>query len=488
MILRNLAIRHGRKALAAPLRRSCLRSLSTEVEKLESSIKNHETETGSIEANLNQLHLTKNFIPPLVGTKKYDDNVAQDYKMMKSIKKNTAKLGSVIAPHYEPHRVLVNPPSPKDITLELLMASQAHLGHATNLWNPANQRYIYGIRQGIHIISLETTAAYLRRAAKVVEGVAYHGGLILFVGTRPGQDESVIQAAEMAKGCHLFERWTPGSITNGNQILPVSSVKALDEHDNVVEGFDHRLEKWRALKPDLVVCLNPLENYVLLHECGLNNIPTIGIIDTDADPTWVTYPIPANDDSLRCTQLISAVLGRAGEEGQRKRLEAAKKGKITWNPTPRLGRPVTLADIQKEEELKRRRDEEDLMKTEEMRDHESESEVVSFVDKEDPLKLIEPYEDEVEGEDEIFHFGGEMQPYIVNAEDVLEPETGNFRPNIKADEFERSEDMELAEHFKSAKWAQSLKDLEDDYNQDFFEEEDKVENAKVEEDGPEEKK
>jgi small subunit ribosomal protein S2 len=73
-----------------------------------------------------------------------------------------------------------------------------------------NQRYIYGVRQGIHIISLEVTAAHLRRAAKVVEGVAYHGGLILFVGTRAGHAPAVVKAAKLAKGCHLFEKWIPG--------------------------------------------------------------------------------------------------------------------------------------------------------------------------------------------------------------------------------------------------------------------------------------
>jgi len=201
-----------------------------------------------------------------------------------------------VEPHYEPHQLLVDPPRPEDVTLELLMSSQSHLGHSTSLWNPMNQRYIFGIRDGIHIISLETTAAHLRRAAKVVEGVAYHGGLILFVGTRPGQGPCIVKAAELAKGCHLFERWIPGSITNGDTILASCQKKAVDKDDNDLEGFDNKVEDWSALKPDLVVVLNPLENYILLHECGLHNIPTIGIIDTDADPTWVTYPIPANDD------------------------------------------------------------------------------------------------------------------------------------------------------------------------------------------------
>lgn len=138
----------------------------------------------------------------------------------------------------------------------------------------------------------------------------------------------------MAKGCHLFERWTPGSITNGVQLLGRCKTKVVDEFDQDVSGYESELKDRPVLKPDLVVCLNPLENWVLLHECGLNAIPTIGIIDTDANPTWVTYPIPANDDSLRCVQVIAGALGRAGEEGQRNRNEKAMEGNVTYTPTP----------------------------------------------------------------------------------------------------------------------------------------------------------
>jgi small subunit ribosomal protein S2 len=273
-----------------------LRSMSTETEKIESSIENHMKETASIEANINKLRITNAFVPPTEAAAQED--VATNHHAFKHIQKSTGTLGSTLSPYYEPHKLVTQPPSPKELTLELLMASQAHIGHSTSLWNPGNQRYIYGVRQGVHIISLEVTAAHLRRAAKVVEGVAYHGGLILFVGTRDGQDRCVVRAAQLAKGCHLFQRWIPGSITNGDQLLVRGRIKAVDEMDQEIENemFQEKLEDHRSLKPDLVVCLNPLENYILLHECGLHTIPTIGIVDTDADPTWVTYPIPANDD------------------------------------------------------------------------------------------------------------------------------------------------------------------------------------------------
>ncbi|KAJ5328197.1 Ribosomal protein S2 bacteria/mitochondria/plastid [Penicillium brevicompactum] len=248
------------------------------------------------------------------------------------------KLGSKVKTEYHPEDVLRNPPKPSQVTLELLLASGTHMGHSTSRWNPQNSRYIFGIREGVHIISLDATAAYLRRAAKVVEEVAARGGLILFAGTRKGQKRAVVKAAELAKGYHIFERWIPGSLTNGPQILGHCETKVVNALDEELDDFKKDLADRPSLKPDLVVCLNPLENVVLLHECGLNNVPTIGIIDTDADPTRVTYPIPSNDDSLRATSLIAGILGRAGEAGQQRRLKMAQEGKTTY-------KPITAAEL-----------------------------------------------------------------------------------------------------------------------------------------------
>ncbi|KAL5332500.1 ribosomal protein S2, flavodoxin-like domain-containing protein [Aspergillus crustosus] len=249
------------------------------------------------------------------------------------------RIGTAVEVPYNPEANLYNPPSATDITLELLLASQTHLGHSTSRWNPQNSRYIFGIRDGIHIISLDTTAAFLRRAAKVVEEVAARGGLILFVGTRKGQKPAVVRAAGLARGYHIFERWVPGSLTNSEQLLARCEKKVVNPHDEELPQFREAIRGNSSLKPDLVVVLNPLENTALLHECGLHTVPTIGIIDTDADPTRVTYPIPANDDSFRSVDLIAGVLGRAGEAGQKRRLLEAKRGNMTYSP-------MSLSEIQ----------------------------------------------------------------------------------------------------------------------------------------------
>jgi small subunit ribosomal protein S2 len=276
-----------------------LRCLSTDAASIEASTENSLKQLQSIHA---QLNAQGDRSAPAVDPETHatadsaTDHVAEQYHMFKQQEQRLRSLGTSIDPHYQPYTLLNHPPSPADVTLELLLASEAHQGHVTSLWNPANARYIHGIRQGVHIISLEATAAHLRRAAKVVQEVCRRAGMVLFVGTRDGQDRAVSRAAELAKGYHLFERWIPGSITNGQQILGKCRTKVVNHLDEEIPGFEEQLYTRSVLRPDLVVCLNPLENYVLLHECALNNIPTIGVIDTNADPTWVTYPIPANDD------------------------------------------------------------------------------------------------------------------------------------------------------------------------------------------------
>ncbi|KAI0394444.1 hypothetical protein F5Y17DRAFT_466287 [Xylariaceae sp. FL0594] len=344
MIIREIGIRHARRALAHPVaRQACQRAFITEPTTTTATPTSFPDLAAQPQSSQLPTIFTSNAKlstrPKKAAKGEEPDRTAELYYKAKQLKREIGKVGTKVKSVYRPGDIFLNPPGPKDVTLELLMASQAHMGHNTSLWNPANARYIMGIRNGIHIISLEETAAHLRRAARVVEEVAYNGGLILFVGTRRGQAKYVTQAARLARGCHLFSKWAPGSITNSEVILDSQLVQIVDEHDKRLEGFEEHIAQRRALVPDLVVCLNPLENFVLLHECALANVPTIGVIDTNTEPTWVTYAIPANDDSLRTAAVISSVLGRAGEAGNKRRLEKAKEGHVTWE-TPR-----TVADF-----------------------------------------------------------------------------------------------------------------------------------------------
>ncbi|CAK7202947.1 hypothetical protein SEUCBS139899_005674 [Sporothrix eucalyptigena] len=275
------------------------------------------------------------------------NDIANDFITRTKLQRKTNKLGSTLERRYMPGELIQNPPAPKDISLELLMASQTHLGHNTSLWNQGNARYIEGTRNGMHIISLEQTAVHLRRAARVVEEVAYHGGLILFVGTRRGQMDIVVRAAELAEGYHLFTKWAPGTITNRDSILARSKLRVVDENGNDItdRGFTPLLDNHRPLCPDLVVVLNPTENYVLLRECAQEAIPTIGLIDTNADPGRVTYVIPGNDDSWRSAAVVAGVLGRAGELGQKRRKRDLEKGVVTWQNSEEVTRYITKTNL-----------------------------------------------------------------------------------------------------------------------------------------------
>jgi len=348
MIVRSIVSRHGYRALAAPAARSCHRAITTSSL---GGVTPEQLASFTEAAALSQI--TEDSPPARERPTQGMEAVRKAYVAFRRVQKATGHIGSVVKRTYVPSTLVDNPPAPKDITLELLMASQTHMGHHTSLWNPANARYIYGVRQEIHIISLETTAAHLRRAARVVEEVAYRGGLILFVGTRKGQMEIVTKAARLAGGCHLFTKWTPGNITNRDMINRGKEIKIVDEKDAALGGFERLERTGRPLVPDLVVCMNPLENYTLLYECGLANVPTIGIIDTDANPDWVTYTIPANDDSYRSVAVIGGVLGRAGEQGQKRRLADAENGVVAWQTPAETARYMRGEIKRYEKEIKR---------------------------------------------------------------------------------------------------------------------------------------
>ncbi|KAL2752059.1 hypothetical protein ACRALDRAFT_1045235 [Sodiomyces alcalophilus JCM 7366] len=329
MIIRSVTRRHGARALVSAIPRPCTRFISQDT--TTTGLTAEALESVTTAAALNQAAQQDNSgSNNQTLSRRGRDNTAEAFKDFRRLQKMTSSIGSHVTRLYNPEDLIKNPPGPEDVTLELLMASQTHMGHHASRWNPANARYIYGVRHGIHIVSLEATASHLRRATRVVEEVTFRGGLVLFVGTRKGQMEIVTQAAARSGGCHLFTKWMPGAITNRDVILRDREVRMVDEADRVVGGFDIHIRDRRPITPDLVVCLNPAENKTLLHECALASIPTIGIIDTDVDPSCVTFAIPANDDSLRSTAVIGGILGRAGQMGQKRRLADAESGVVHW--------------------------------------------------------------------------------------------------------------------------------------------------------------
>ncbi|KAJ8101506.1 ribosomal protein S2, flavodoxin-like domain-containing protein [Lipomyces tetrasporus] len=239
------------------------------------------------------------------------------YRQLNNAKLN-GSLGAQPSSAYNPRKSLKSPPTPNETTVSMLVAAGAHLGHNTQRLRQSNLPFVYGKRDGIHIIDLDKTISYLRRACKVVTAVAERGGLILVVGTRPGQEDVVALTAKRMRGYHIIKYWVPGLLTNATQVLGVRDKKVVDMADREVLGVKPGQGN---VIPDLVIVLNPIENRVALQECKAKMVPTIGVVDTDMEHTLLTYPIPANDDSLRAIELIAGILGRAGEEGLKRRLK-----------------------------------------------------------------------------------------------------------------------------------------------------------------------
>jgi len=259
-------------------------------------------------------------------------------------------------PHTTPYDVVRRAPepfpapAPSQLTLSALLSANLHLGHSTSLWHPRTLPFVFGTRNNISIINLELTLSHLRRACAVTQEVAYRNGVIVFVGTRPGMHPILYKAATEGSAYCVTRRWVAGTITNASEILDRGEemrvnkevIKGMSMEDAETLGLAHRRSVGsreegrdkrtpRFYRPDLLIVLNVRENVIALAETKKFGIPTIGMIDTDCDPTCVTYPIAGNDDSLRATELVVGVLAKAAKEGRKERgrwVEGIERRKI----------------------------------------------------------------------------------------------------------------------------------------------------------------
>lgn len=260
--------------------------------------------------------------------------------------RNSGNLGSKLTNIYKARDEVRKPRQISETTISTLMAAGCHLGHSKALWRPSTQPFLYGEYDGVHIIDLNETMVGLKRATKVIKGVAGQGGIILYVGTSKNWEQlrSVEEAANRSSGYYVSKRWIPGTITNFTEVtkqVNVNSKKEVDMMDVATnrELTDDVINK--LIKPDLVVILNPVENRNCINECIKLRIPTIGLCDTDMEPSLLTYPIPCNDDSMRATSLMVGILSKAAEEGLNQRLEVVanyKKNSVKVNETANIVR------------------------------------------------------------------------------------------------------------------------------------------------------
>jgi small subunit ribosomal protein S2 len=226
-----------------------------------------------------------------------------------------------------------------------LLEAGLHFGHQTRRWNPRMARYIFGERDGIHIIDLMQTEKLLSTARSFAAEIASQGGSILFVGTKKQARDAVAEWAGRSGMPYVNQRWLGGLLTNFQTIS--ARIDRLHELNNLksegkldllptkermtmeasLERLEYNLGGVRDMKrlPQAVLVLDLKTETIAVREAQRLRIPIIGLVDTNVDPIPVTYPIPGNDDAIRSCRLVVQTIGEAIEESANAYREAEAK-------------------------------------------------------------------------------------------------------------------------------------------------------------------
>lgn len=236
------------------------------------------------------------------------------------------------------------------ITLENLLSAGAHFGHLTSKWNPAMKDFIFMEKNGIHIIDLNKTIVAIEEAAEFMKNIVREGGEVLMVGTKR-QARTIIEDEAARSGMHFItERWLGGTLTNfitiKRSIRRMMQLQKESESENAwsnltkkeVLGLMREKEKLETLHrgikdmkkiPDCLYIVDAEYEQTAIKEAIRLDIPIVAIVDTNANPSTVDVPIPANDDSFRTVQMITQYLADAILEAKGTSKDRRKKEDMT---------------------------------------------------------------------------------------------------------------------------------------------------------------
>ncbi|MCB2225192.1 MAG: 30S ribosomal protein S2 [Desulfarculaceae bacterium] len=221
------------------------------------------------------------------------------------------------------------------VTMRELLEAGVHFGHQTGRWNPKMKPYIFGARNGIHIIDLQQTVVYFRKAYDFVVKSVAKGGEVLFVGTKRQAADIITEEAERCGMYYVNHRWLGGMLTNYQTIKrSVERYKWLEGivEDGTIENYPKKeamglrrelakLErnlggiKDMGKLPSAVVIVDIKKEKIAVNEARRLKIPIVAMVDTNCDPEGIDYLIPGNDDAIRAIRLISGALATAANEG-----------------------------------------------------------------------------------------------------------------------------------------------------------------------------
>jgi small subunit ribosomal protein S2 len=229
-----------------------------------------------------------------------------------------------------------------EFTMRQLLEAGVHFGHQTARWNPRMQTYIYGSRNGIHILDLTQTVPMLDQALQVIRDTVARGGRILFVGTKRQAQKAIADAAEKSAQFYMNHRWLGGTLTNWQTVSQsIARLKQIDEA--AAHGFEGLTKKERlGLEreqaklqaslggiremggvPDLIFIIDVNKEDLAILEAKKLGIPVVAVVDTNCSPAGVDYVIPGNDDAARAIQLYCDLAARAALDGMSAQLGAA---------------------------------------------------------------------------------------------------------------------------------------------------------------------
>jgi small subunit ribosomal protein S2 len=219
-----------------------------------------------------------------------------------------------------------------DFTMRQLLEAGVHFGHQTRRWNPRMAPYLFGARNGVHIIDLTQTVPLLHQALVATRDVAASGGRILFVGTKRQAQEPVTRSASRSGQYYVNHRWLGGMLTNWKTIS--NSIRRLRELEGRLAEASVGLTKKETLQltrerdkleralggikdmgglPDLIFVVDTNKESIAVAEAKTLNIPVVAVLDSNSDPEGISYPVPGNDDASRainlyCDLMVAAVL------------------------------------------------------------------------------------------------------------------------------------------------------------------------------------
>lgn len=228
-------------------------------------------------------------------------------------------------------------------TMRQLLEAGVHFGHNKRRWNPEMAPFIFGVRNGVHIINLEYTVPMLHQALEAIRDTVANGGRVLFVSTKRQAQEKLAETAKRCGQYYVNHRWLGGTLTNWKTIS--NSIRHLRELDEKLAEGESGLTKREVLQltrereklekslggiremggtPDIVFVIDTNKEEIAVKEAAKLGIPIVAIVDSNSDPSDITFPVPGNDDASKAINLYCDLVAAAVLDGLE--AEAASSG------------------------------------------------------------------------------------------------------------------------------------------------------------------